>query len=268
MSADDPEIVPPGRSVVADNAKQGMPRLFEEITPSPTGVIASALTGLEASWQARAYREIAENIRAQKDALDAETARRESAIKLLRKTGELLDIKEILALDKAERAAERAAKYASFTAKYEKIEDDRDERAHQRELMKLRRKRELQEAERDLVEAERRVFNSEQGLENQRRLKQLNLEIWEKRAATEHMDAEKVRLLLNRDIDGIKDNPNPETGTLDELVELRESLARSAHEAAASGDVSKADKFLRLAQELDDLVVATMQAGAKKEGPG
>lgn len=268
MSTDDPEILPPGRSVVVDKRNHATPRLCDEALPASAGVVASALTGLEASWQARAYREIAENIRAQKDALDAETARRESAIKLLRKTGELLDIKEILALDKAERAAERAAKYASVTAKYEKIEDDREERLHQSELTKLRRQRELQEAQRDLVEAERRVFNSEQGLENQQRLKQLNLEIWEKRAATEHMDAEKVRLLLNREIDGIKGSRDLQEGTLDELVELRESLVRSSHEAAASGDVNKAEKFMRLARELDDLVVATMKAGATREGPG
>jgi hypothetical protein len=132
MSKEEPEIIPPSKHSVPAKREENrsVPTPYEDTLPQSTSVLVTALTGLQARWQARAYQEIAENIRAQKDALDAETARRDSTIKLLRKTGELHDIKDILALDKAERAAERAAKYADLTAKYEKLDDDQDERAH------------------------------------------------------------------------------------------------------------------------------------------
>jgi hypothetical protein len=110
MSNDEPEIIPPTKHALVKREESGSVSTgYDDTVPQPRGVVATALTGFHARIQARAYREIAENIRAQKDALDAETARRDSTIKLLRKTGELYDIKDILALDKAERAAERAA---------------------------------------------------------------------------------------------------------------------------------------------------------------
>jgi hypothetical protein len=81
---DDPEIIPP--------ARRGLPATRQEHTPAPpqspiaepTGVVSSMLTGFHAKMQGRAYAEIAKNIRAQTEALDAETQRRESALKLRR----------------------------------------------------------------------------------------------------------------------------------------------------------------------------------------
>lgn len=260
--SDEPEILPPGRrSLPAKREERGsVPAEHDDTVAQSAGVVVSALTGFGARVQARAYRDIAENIRAQKDALDAEVARRDSSIKLLRKTGELLDIKEILKLDKAERAAERAEQYAGLTAKYDNIDDTHDERAHQRRLTQLRRQREIEEANTGLVEAKRATFGATEGLESQERLKQLNLEMWEKRAATEQLDAEKIWLLLKREVDGMK-SPQQKTadGSLGHLAEMREGLVKQAQEAAASGDASKAEKYERLAAELDEMVVTALR---------
>lgn len=263
--SDDPEIIPPRRNVPAPrNEGSSVPSPYQEHIPRPAGILSSALTAWEADAEARAYGKIAERIKAQTVVLDAETERRKSALKLLRVTGELEEAPDILALDRAERRAERAAKYAELEARYDKIEDDRDERAHQSELTKLRHQRELQEARRGLVEANRDLFNSKQGLENQKRLKQLNLEMWETRLATQNMDAEKVRLLLAREIEEMQGTKDSRQGTLDELFEQRESLAARAQEAAASGDAAQAEKYLRLASELDELVAAMLQARGQK----
>jgi len=115
------------------------------------------------------------------------------------------------------------------------------------------------------VEAKRGTFNASQGLENQERLKQLNMEMWEKRAGTEKMDAEKIWLLLRREVDGMK-NPQQKAadGSLEQLAEMRASLMQRAQEAAANGDASKADQYERLAAELDDLVVAALRGQTQK----
>src|SRR5712691_11520210 len=120
---DDPEIIPPNRNVPArrdDGAN--VPARYEDSAPGPTGVISSAITGWLADAEGRAYRKIAERIRAQTDVLDAETERRKSALTLLRTTHELEEAPDILDLDRAERRAERAAKYAAIEAKYRGID--------------------------------------------------------------------------------------------------------------------------------------------------
>jgi hypothetical protein len=216
------------------------------------------LTGFQARMQGRAYPEIAKNIRAQTDALDAETARRESALKLRRTIHKLEELDGILALDRAEREDERESAYDS-------IEQKRAERAHKRKLDELQRQREIEEANASLVEAKRGTFNATQGLENQQRIKQLNLEMWEKRAATEKMDAEKIWMLLRREVEGIAaPREKAADGSLEQLAETRASLMQRAQEAAASGDASKAEQFARLAAELDELVIAAMRGEGQR----
>jgi hypothetical protein len=245
MSDDEPEMLPPTKHSVPAKREESRsaPTPYEDTVPQPTSVLVTALTGFQARWQARTYQEIAKNIRAQKDALDAETSRRDSTIKLLRKTGELHDIKDILALDRAERAAERAAKYAGLTGKYEELDDDQDERAHQRRLAALRRQREIEEANAKLAQAQRGTFIEKQGL----------------------MDAEKAWLLLRRELDGMK-SPQQKAGegNLEQLLEMRASLVQCAQEAAAQRDASKAERYTLLAAELDKSVIAAMRGEGQK----
>jgi hypothetical protein len=265
--SNDPEIMPP--------SKRGLPARRDQTSavsrtdtglPRPGGVVSSWLTGFGAKLQAETYKEIAANIRAQKDVLDAENDRRESALTLLRTTHKLEEAPDILALDRAERRTARAAKYAELTAKYEQIDYDRDERKHQAELTKLRRERELQEARQSVVEANRGVFNAEQGLENQQRLKQLNLEMWEKLTATEQLDAVKTWMLASREIDEMKQpaQRKAEEGPFEQLAEMRATLNQQAQEATARGDAILGEKYEQLGTQLDELLVAALRTQTKK----
>jgi hypothetical protein len=253
--SDDPEIIPPARGGVPATRQEAasVPASRSSPIAEPTGVVSSLLTGFQARMQGRAYLDIANNIRAQTEALDAETARRESALKLRRTIHKLEELDDILAEDRAERADARETTY-------DKIERQRAERAHQRKLDELRRQRELEEASGQLIEAKRGTFNATQGLENQQRIKQLNLEMWEKSAATEHMNAEKVWLLLRREVERMAaPQQKPVEGSLEHLAEMRASLEQRAQEAAAQGDASKAERYEHLAAELDALVLAAMR---------
>jgi hypothetical protein len=98
------------------------------------------ITGFRARSQARAYRDIADNIRAQTEALDAETARRESTKKLIRKAGELEELPQILELDSEVRANERA--------------ETRLQMKHQSSLRTEQREEELAEARRKKLQAQ------------------------------------------------------------------------------------------------------------------
>jgi hypothetical protein len=260
--SDDPEVIPPNKSSVPIRRSEG-PVSQDSALPRPDGLVSSWLTAFGARVQAEAFKEIAANVRAQKDVIDAERDRRKSALKLLRTTHKLEEAPDILALDRAERKAERTVKYAEFTAKYEQMEDDRDERAHQRELAKRRRQRELEEADREIIEARRQTFTSKQGFENQERLKELNLEMWQKRKASEQMDAEKIWTLLNRELENLQKPEKAEEGTLQHLAETRATLQQQANEAAASGDASQAEKYEQLAHTLDEMVVAAMRGAPK-----
>src|SRR5438445_10067541 len=140
--SDDPEVIPPRTSSVPARHENTMPAQPDSALPRPEGLVSSWITAFGAKVQAQAYMEIAANIRARKDVLDAERDRRKSALKLLRTTHKLEEAPDILALDRAERQADRAATYAELTANYERIADDRDEREHQRELAKHWRQQE------------------------------------------------------------------------------------------------------------------------------
>src|SRR5215213_3831211 len=106
--SNDTEILPPARRPSAPAKRDDLSGV-----PAPKSVL---LTGLQARLQTRAHREIAANIRAQTTVLEAESERRASALKLLRKTQELHEAPEILALDHAERQHERAERYRDMEA--------------------------------------------------------------------------------------------------------------------------------------------------------
>jgi hypothetical protein len=71
-------------------------------------------------------------------------------------------------------------------------------------MNKRRRQREIEEADAAYVEAQRKKFTAKQGYENQQRLKDRNLRIWEKRHEAQELDAhvetERVRSELGGDV--------------------------------------------------------------------
>jgi hypothetical protein len=139
--SDDEEVIPPDRGALPANREQTNTSLVSvQSTSRPDGPVSSLITGFRARSQARAYRDIADNIRAQTEALDAETARRESTKKLIRKAGELEELPQILELDSEVRANERA--------------EARLEMKHQSSLRTEQREEELAEARRKKLQAQ------------------------------------------------------------------------------------------------------------------
>src|SRR4051812_14055356 len=104
--SEDTEILPPAR-------QPSVPTKRDDLSGVPT---PRSLTRFQARLQTRTNREIAENIRAQTEVLEAEGQRRASALRLLRKTQELHEAPEILALDHAERQHERTQRYRDLAA--------------------------------------------------------------------------------------------------------------------------------------------------------
>jgi hypothetical protein len=79
------------------------------------------------------------------------------------------------------------------------------------------------------------------------------------------MDAEKLRLLLSREVEGLKTpQPKPQEGSLEELHQMRESLLKRAIESAAEGDAAKAQRYEQLVAELDELVIAALGGQGQK----
>jgi hypothetical protein len=166
------EILPlermPGRAV----ATQGVERMPGR---NPDGVVDAAVTRFVAGLRRKANEALAGDARARADYFDAVGGVAKSYIGMNRALREVNELEEILALDREERA---------FNREQERLDID-----HRKRLAEQRRKQEL-------TEAERGAFTSEQGLENQKRLKELNLDIWQKRKQVEALDAEAVAAKL------------------------------------------------------------------------
>jgi hypothetical protein len=253
MSNDDDKKLPVPRS------SGGTPSVFAPQPRHTGGLIETALTHFGAKLKTRAHDQLADLNRAKADELRAYGEMVEAYKDTAKVVASLDDLHDEITLESADRAAQRGAAYA-------KLEYDRDEREHGAERAKLRREREVQQDRRALEDASRDLFNAKQGLEKQQRLAQVNSEIWEKRKETERMDAEKVRLLLSREIQGLS-NPEPRKagdGTLEQLRELRDALVKRAVELSADGDASHAEKYERLVNEVDELLIEAVR-GRRQE---
>jgi hypothetical protein len=128
------------------------------------------------------------------------------------------------------------------------LRGDREERAHQGELTKLRRERELQEAKRALVEQNRDLFNSQQGFENQQRLKDRNLRIWEKRREAQELDAHVETQRVRSELRG-GEKPAPKIGTAESM---REKAEAALIEALADGNDAEAERWQRVLDALGE----------------
>jgi len=251
MTDDDGEIIPPHKGLLATRTEKAPSPVSDVRRTDTGGVVRTALTGWQARAQGRALESIAKRIRSETDLIKAQGELADEYETTARKVNRLRHLPDNIALDDEKWKGER--------------EEERAEITHRKEMNRRRREREIEEANAKLVEAKRGTFNASQGLENQERLKQLNMEVWEKRAGTEKMDAEKIWLLLRREVDSMKSpQQKPADGSLEQLAEMRASLMQRAQEAAASGDAGKADQYERLAAELDELVVAALRGQTQK----
>jgi hypothetical protein len=238
---------PPKQYPVPVKRAQSAPVPAAPDTPAQisTSPLASVMTGFQARLQTRALTEVAENIRARTEVQDAETARRESALKLVRTVHKLGETPEILALDRAEREAERAAKYAELSGTYEQLNENRDERAHQAELRRLAREAEIEQAKKQIVEAQRETFTAKQGYDNQKQLKRLNLRIWRRRREGVNLNLEAETEQLRQEI------ATPPSVAAPSEDDIRTKAEEALINAAQTGDAAGVERWQRVLDALD-----------------
>jgi len=235
---DDPkkqEILPPERSLRGEVAPaRGVDRMPRS---NPSGIVDSAVTRLVAGLRRRANDALAADAHARADYFDAVGRAAKSYKGMNQAISELAELDEILALDAKERGAERAERELEIE--------------HRRAIAEQRRRQEL-------TEAQRGAFNAEQGYENQQRLKDLNLEIWEKRKEVEHIDATTLAARLGGE--SKPDKKKRGGGLLGELQAQADLLEKEILESLADGKDTEAD--LMALAELKALI-ARLAAGKK-----
>ncbi len=175
-------------------------------------------TRLVAGLRRKANDALAADAHARADYFDAVGRAAKSYKGMNQAISELAELDEILALDAKERGAERAERELEIE--------------HRRAIAEQRRRQEL-------TEAQRGAFNAEQGYENQQRLKELNLEIWEKRREVEHIDATTLAARLRGESE--PDKKKRSGGLLGELQAQADLLEKEILESLADGKDTEAD---------------------------
>jgi hypothetical protein len=225
MSNDDPkdgEIIPPGAPSLRPKGILSSRRAVDNMpTSNPNTVVGAAVTRLVAGLRRKANSALAADAHARADYFDAVGRAAKSYIGMNQAIGEIEELDDILALDKKERAASRAERA-------QEIE-------HRKAVAEQRRKQEL-------TEAQRGAFNAEQGYENQQRLKQLNLETWEKRKEAEQLDAATLAARLRGEAEPKKKKGG--SGLLGELQAQADELEKTILEAEADGEDTAGNRMV------------------------
>jgi hypothetical protein len=239
MSDTDPkegEIISPNAVTrVEENTVQRVDNMPDK---HPEGVIDSAVTAFVAGLRRRANKALAANAHARADYYDAVGRAANSYIGMAQAVDEYDELDKILEIDRKERSSKRAEREKEIT--------------HSETLAELRRKQEL-------TEAQRGAFNAELGYENQVRLKQLNLETWEKRKEVEHLDATTLAARL-------RGEPEPKKkgrGLLSELQAQADNLEKEILESLADGKETEADLMA-----LAELKAFIARLASNKKTPG
>jgi hypothetical protein len=135
--------------------------------------------------------------------------------------------------------------YANTRAR---LSDTIAEEEHQRTLSEARRRRQLEEAGTEHIEAQRKKFTAEQGFENQQRLKDRNLRIWEKRREAQELDAhvetERVRTELRGD--------TPPAVPQSSMESMRAKAEEALMTALADGNDAEVERWQRVLDALGE----------------
>jgi hypothetical protein len=226
----DGEVIPPRVPSLRSKGDISKARSVDNMpTDNPSGIVGAAVTRFVAGLRRKANDSLAADADARANYFDAVGRAAKSYIGMNQAISEVDELDNILALDKTERAVERAERELELE--------------HRKAVAERRRKQEL-------TEAQRGAFNAEQGYENQQRLKQLNLETWEKRKEVEHLDAATLAARLRGEAD-----PNAKKnggGLLSELQAQADKLQKAILEAEADGKDTTGDQLVRT--ELNTLI--------------
>jgi len=217
----DGEVIPPSIPSLRSKAVPNRQSVDAMPTDNPSTIVGAAVTRFVAGLRRKANSALAADAHARADYFDAVGRAAKSYVGMNQAIGEVGELDEILALDREERAAGRAERKQDIE--------------HRRAVAEQRRRQEL-------TEAQRGVFNAEQGYENQQRLKQLNLEIWEKRRETEHLDAAAMADRLRGEAEPKKKKGG--SGLLGELQAQADELERTILEAEADGEDTAGNRMV------------------------
>ena len=228
--AKDGEVIPPGVPSLRSKGDVSTTRSVDNMPrDNPTSVVGAAVTRFFAGLRRKANDSLAADANSRANYFDAVGRAAKSFIGMNQDVSVVDELDDIIANDKKERAEQRA--------------EQGREREHRKAVAEQRRRQEL-------IEAQRGAFNAEQGYDNQQRLKQLNLEIWEKRKEVEHLDAKTLAARLRGEAD-----PNTKKGgggLLSDLQTLSGDLRKAILEAEADGKDTTGDELVH--KELDALI--------------
>jgi hypothetical protein len=210
--AKDGEIISPRLPATGPRSSVAMSGSVERMPASnPNGIVDSAVTQFVAGLRRKANAALAADAHARADYFDAVERAAKSYVGMNQAINEINELDDILALDRMERGASREERYAEIE--------------HRKRLAEQRHRQEL-------TEAERGAFNADQGYENQKRLKELNLEIWERRREAEQLDAAAIAARLRGDAEP---QAKKRGGLVEELQAQADKLEKEILEANADG---------------------------------
>ena len=229
------------RKLPAPRPRGEPPSVLAQHPQRTGGVIETWVTGWRARQKAGVHDELAALNRAKTGELKAYGELAETYERTARIVRGLDDLPETLALDAAKAKVQRESDYAQ-------LDDQSDERAHQRQLTELRRRRELQEAKRELVEENLDLLNSEQGYENQQRNKERNLRIWEKRREAQELDAHVETERVRTELRGGNAPPIPQSN----MESMRAKAEEALMTALADGNDAEVERWQRVLDALGE----------------
>ena len=199
------------------------------------GAVRSTVTGWLARSQARAIEHITTRTRNETALLQAQAELAATYEATALSVNRLRRLPELLALDDAKFDAE-------LEAEYERIEERRYDEEHVRQVRHYVREKEVEDAATEVVEAERKNFTAAQGFENQRRLKERNLKIWDARAETFQLDAEAKAAKVRGQL-----------GSTGAAADIYHQAEGALAEALADGNDVEADRWQKVLDVLAEL---------------
>jgi hypothetical protein len=234
MSNDDAEIIPPRKGLPAKRP-ENTPASMNDVRRLDTGgIVGSTITRWTAKNQLRALDEIAKRYRSEADALKAYGEVADAFENTARKVNRLRHLPDTIALDDEKWRSGREEEYEDLN--------------HRKEMNRRLRQREIEEADTEHVEARRQKFTAEQGYENQQRLKDRNLRLWEKRHEARELDAHVETERVRAELRG-GDKPAEKSGSLESM---RAKAEEALITALADGNDAEAERWQRVLDALGD----------------
>jgi hypothetical protein len=205
------------------------------------------MTAWEAAGIAQGYRLAAAIVSEQRVYVQESTGLQHDLLALARATARLEDCPNILAMDQAEREADRAGRYAAIARGSQerawRVDFDAEEHAHKQTLAALRREREVADAELARNAAKRR-------LEYQKTVAPGEEKIWLTRIETKLLDEQGKSAVQRAALNEHLEVSASSTKSEDVIGTYLEELDAQMKEATANNNLALARRLQRAAEAL------------------